>query len=582
MTSRLVCTSPTKTIQGNELLTGVSYTQCVNSETDLQFGQVASAQISFTTTYSGITKNTKINWYCKQHCDSSERLMGYFNVTDIQKNGNSYTVTAYDNITKLDVDCTAFLKNTSANTVYSLFTGLCSSLGLSYDNYSSFIVNGGMAVNPSDLVTAGITARTVMHYIAEAVAGYIIAKPNGHIYLDIFGIPGGTVTSVTASDYSTLTIADQPAPQVSKVTVQLSNESCTSGSGDAVMQYLFNPLFYNRSAGSIQTNVDNIRKRATGGTVGGISLPGISAYYACNFHMYDDKKINAGDIISVDGKQVLVMTKKITPSGCDIICTGEPTRAAVVMENTDKISNLEANKFDGSYLTSSWLSGSSTKTFNGNIMTNDIIIPQGLGYSGNSSNTSLKNVIQYLLSFHGGSSVDVYIDMSGRSDGYNHKYSTVFNNLYSASVSSGAGVSCAIDPDTNVYTITCNNVPTSYPNNGTVTITYNGTTVNRFNITCYTRVCSVGEPFNMFYPGDCDYDKTTSKVWRGSISSSNLIYDDTSMYPISEIDSNSYLWRQYSDPDGFNIYFSQPGTYYWQCIDTVHEASQALWKFLVQ
>ena len=41
-----------------------------------------------------------------------------------------------------------------------------------------------MSVTPGELVSAGITARTVMHYIAEAVGGYVIAKPNGKIYLD--------------------------------------------------------------------------------------------------------------------------------------------------------------------------------------------------------------------------------------------------------------------------------------------------------------------------------------------------------------------------------------------------------------
>ena len=225
MFTKLIFYSPSHTIDtkngtnGTELLKNPTYSQCVNAENDLQFGQVASAQVTFETRYTGITKNTSFDFYTWQECDNSWRLIGKFFVNDIQKNEYNYTITAYDNICKLDVDCSNYLKTSSATTIWTLYSGIISWLRLTNGNSSSFIVNGDMDVTPSKLATAGVTARTIMHYIAEAVGAFIVAKPDGSIYLDIFGAPNGVIKNVTSSDYSDLIIADQPAPKPTSINV---------------------------------------------------------------------------------------------------------------------------------------------------------------------------------------------------------------------------------------------------------------------------------------------------------------------------------------------------------------------------
>ena len=163
------------------------------------------------------------------------------------------------------------------------------------------------------------------------------------------------------------------------------------------MVYLFNPLFYNSSENDISSNVRLIYTKRINEQLYNPYGQNGGMYYASKFHMFSDLKINAGDVIRVNGKTTYVFSKTISENGCDIYCTGDPQRTPVVTENTDRISNLEADAYSSDYLTSDWINDNSTKIFNGNIQVNDIIIPYGIGYPGNTSNTSLVAVIQYLL-----------------------------------------------------------------------------------------------------------------------------------------------------------------------------------------
>ena len=544
MKTKLVCTSPTKTILGNELNENPVYTQCVNSETDIQFGQVASAQLSFSTQYSSLTKSTVIDYYTWQNCDSDWRLIGKFYVSDIRKHGNTYSITAYDAVSKLDKDCSAFLKTTSANTVYSLYTSLVTWCGLTHDNPSQFIVNGGMAVTPGDLVSAGITARTVMHYIAEAVGGYVIAKPNGKIYLDIFGVPGGgSPQAVTASEYSQLTLADQVAPKPTAINVQLSSGNCTypSAGTSAEMVYLFNPLFYNKAEADIRSNVQAIYSRITTlynnyGQNGGL-------YYACTFHLFDDMKINAGDVIKVDGKTVYVFSKTINDSGCEIVCTGEPQRTPVVTENTDRITALEGDKYSDNYLTSDWMTDGSTKTFNAPILTSDILIPNGLGFLNNASNISLVTVIQALLTATGldiGTiNQSIVLRVSNVGYGYGDTtFTTPYNSSLSGIAYSKTG-STTVTQDANGFYVI--GVSSGY-NSGTVTFSVNGVTKAQYSVTPVTTMFKDGTTYPIPYPSTLDYENCA--VW---------VYDySTSTYVVTGAYadfSNSHLSMEWSEAD---------------------------------
>ena len=151
-----------------------------------------------------------------------------------------------------------------------------------------------------------------------------------------------------------------------------------------------------------------------------------------------------------------------------------------------------------------------------------------------------------------------------------HQYVTSYKtNTHTATVSSGASLS--VSDVGGYWAITCTGTT-----DGTVTIKSGATTVRIFHATCYTDIHNVGQTFSMPYPGDTDYYRIYSKVYYNG----SLVYNDSSLYPMPEIDSNSYIWRQYSDPDGFNIKMLKTGYYVYEVFDPVEEARNARWLFL--
>ena len=510
MKSKISCYRPTSSnpytpvstpflvLDESKLFQNVTYTQCVNADIDLQFGQVVSAQITFSTkevtngTYS-IDKNTIIKYESiQENYGDTWRTKGWFYVADVRKNETTYTVTAYDAVSKLDVDITSWLANQrNSVTLWQLYSNIITKCQLTNGNSSSFIVNGSYSVVPATLATASVTARTIMHYIAEAVGGFITAKDRS-IYLDIFGVPSasggdtGAIASVTSKDYSRLTLADKPAPIVSAINVQLSSGNCRKGNSNSTadMVYLFNPIFYNTPANNtaLGNAIQLIYNKRIVEQLGPHNQDG-GMYYSASFHLFSDrikftyngqtvyKTINAGDVIKVNGKTVYVFSKTINETGCDISSTGDPQRVPVVTENTDRISNLEADAFGRVYI--------------GNITADDLILPSGLGYPDNPSNTSLIEVIRYLLRPSEPSAITRRL---GIGDSYNTSYST---GSYTAS---GGNSTLTVSNVGGVWVI--NNTGTS---DGTITIKQGTTPVKTYTCYCYNLVSTVNSQVDLYF-----------------------------------------------------------------------------------
>lgn len=567
MQHKLVCTNPSKTILGDELRTGVSYTHCVNSETDLTFGQVASAQITFTTTYSSLNKNTVIDWYCIQGNDNGNwRLMGKFNVSSVKKEGESYNITAYDNVSLLDKDVSSILGSTSSSTLNDLYQTICyNCVGNNTWDRSAIGTNDNryMAVDPKELITAGITGRTVMKYMAECWAGYVVADTSGKICAKKFTTRNITVTD---ADYSSITIADQPAPRIQKLTVQLSSgsKSVTASGGTAEVQYLYNPFFYNKSGSDITTNVQNIVN----------NMSSIGTYYACTFKMFNDKNINVGDIIDVvykgDTRKVIVMTKSISESGCTITCTGDPSRTAVVTENTDRITNLEANKGSFENLLTDAVGAINNIQFCHNITVNDVYIPSGIGYLNNPACVSLVEVIQALLiktELNPHSSSTFTLNMTELDEKY-HTFDTGLNNTWAYQVSGDISYSNGI--------ITC----TGISNNGTATFrktsTYpdgsSETIVYTYNVNCYSYIVNHGDDFYLDYVGEQEYGNVAYQVYRNG---AQIV-----PYTANTDVDNTYISVEQDVTAGLKIVFKQTGTYTFLKGDPVHAFPEQTFKFL--
>ena len=277
------------------------------------------------------------------------RTMGIFNVYSISKNENDYTVTCYDNMIKFDYDCNSFLQSCTATTLLDLFKDLCTKFvgpnSWGNNNNITYFINGTFPVTPSSLMTTGLTARQLMSYIAEAIGGYIFANSSGYITPMIFGNSSDTPSvNITNSDYTTMEMATDSCPQIQSLKVGNKESEYlyipNVGNPSTQMILGYNPLWfyvipYNNQ--DFTTALTNIYNR----------VHSITPYYSCRFHMFQDTKmvngtkviIHAGDLISVNGKRVIIFNKVLSDSGCEFECVGESIRNTQVNQTSETIKN---------------------------------------------------------------------------------------------------------------------------------------------------------------------------------------------------------------------------------------------------
>lgn len=545
-----------KTLLGDELYHGVTYYKSINASKDLQLGQVASAQVTFTTTYSGIQKTDYFKYYTWQECDTDYRLIGYYYIDNISKEQNFYTITGYDCVCKLDRDFSAELQTCPSTNLTQLYQYVCQKCGIG-SGTTSFWTNTYMPVDPKSLITTGVTARAIMGYIAEATGSYVYTRDDNLLHCYTYSSPSPAV-AITASDYSELTMEDLPAPAITAVTVQLSSGSySTSANTSASMNFLYNPLFYNKSASSVSSYVNNIFN----------VISTIGAYYPCKFKCFSDHKLKCGDKITVNGKAVIIMSMRITESGCEFECFGNPTREPLVMQNTDKITNLEANSNDDAYLTDDWLNDNSNKIFNSILVCNDLLIPSGLGYSGDPTNTSLIRVIQFILGYLGQQASTSYTkNMTSDTSNY-HTITGILDSTYTRGTPSGSISVTGSGP----YTITCTGIT-----NGGVTFTKGSTNVT-YNINCYTNIYTVMQTYYRDYPTDIDSGNARVRVVYNGTTYTDR-YDAS-----SEGIDNSDLTIYYDVTAGYEIQLKKTGVYTVTLYEKDHPDNPVgTWKLLSQ
>ena len=582
MFTKLVITNPSLTIDTslpegsgnypNLLCENPTYTHCINSDENLEPGQAASAQLVFTVDYSGysgtqISKNSVITYYTLQPCDNGVyRQMGIFRVDEITKNRNKYTIVAYDNIIKFDRDVTSFLENSPATTLYGLFTGLCTYCGVSYYN-SSFHINTNMTVTPKDLIKTGISGRTVLQYIAQAVGCYAFARPNGTIHIAVYGNTLDTPTiAVTDADYEDLDIAELPCPRITSVAMNNQTEVVYGrGNSSAEVQIIYNPLFYTRDPSDIQQAVQNIYNQ----------LNIIKPYYACSFKMFDDKKINAGDLITVDGKRVLVFSKTLSDSGCNISCTGATERLPQVITSSQMIDRQEAYQDSGPdiSITNKYINYSSS-----HIYMDDLYLP-GIGYDENPNNNSLVNVINYLLLQGGHKTTPTTEGGSATFWRYPTSVTNYKTSEYGASITSGNAIT--LDGSGEYWTYTAANVGKSEI---TITQSVSGISypVVKIEVYVYDNVYPTAVLQQIDYSkANTDYTNIKLKAyWGGNLTGSTwiLVGDSDDNLPSGCIDNGAIMW-EFAD-DYLNLELKANGWYKILVYDREDHGPLATWYLL--
>ena len=103
MKNRIYNITTSTTFYDSDIYGGVEYQRVLNSDTNLQIGDVSSASIKFKVKTNSFTVDDKLSYLIDM---GALITIGSFYATDIVKGKSDYTITAYDAVSKLDADCT--------------------------------------------------------------------------------------------------------------------------------------------------------------------------------------------------------------------------------------------------------------------------------------------------------------------------------------------------------------------------------------------------------------------------------------------------------------------------------------------
>ena len=166
-------------------IVSVSWTEQVNSDSDnITPGAVCSnaIDISFWVRSDDtlkIAQGTELTYYKVDDYTAVETKIGVFTCEKPEKDGsNKYKVTAYDNVTKLDIDVSDWLNAlTFPVSISSFATQLATKCGLEFAN--SAPINGDYSVQA--FTATNVTGRDLMKMVAQATGCFIRADSSGEL-----------------------------------------------------------------------------------------------------------------------------------------------------------------------------------------------------------------------------------------------------------------------------------------------------------------------------------------------------------------------------------------------------------------
>lgn len=166
-------------------IVSVSWTEQVNSDSDnITPGAVCANAIDISFWIGSddtlkIAQGTELTYYKIDDYTGVETKIGVFTCEKPEKDGsNKYKVTAYDNVTKLDIDVSSWLNAlTFPISISSFATQLAAKCGLEFAN--SAPINGDYSVQA--FTATNVTGRELMKMVAQAAGSFIRANADGNL-----------------------------------------------------------------------------------------------------------------------------------------------------------------------------------------------------------------------------------------------------------------------------------------------------------------------------------------------------------------------------------------------------------------
>lgn len=234
---------------------------------------------------------------------------------------NSYKVTAYDHVTKLDKDLTDWIMGLSGwpYKMRDFAEMVCEQCGLQLASIS--FPNGEYEIQ--QFLGNGITGRQLMSWVGQAAARYISANEDGDIVLDWYRQTDRSITPSGDLFYyrGGLSYEDYDTYPIEKVQIQLTDDDIgviyPNVEGDAnTYRITGNYLLTTDSPAPLQEVAKNIYDQISTVT-----------YTPCSVSIVANLNVRAGDIISVtdaNGKTITayIMTKTNSGMRDTLECTG--------------------------------------------------------------------------------------------------------------------------------------------------------------------------------------------------------------------------------------------------------------------
>ena len=292
-----------QTITDAHIFGGVSFLVDLNSGEEFTIGNTASASVSFVTDiqlplYSKDSTNGTFTW------EKDEVSRGRFYITEVTKEADKYSVTAYDAMVLLDKVITT-LSITYPVTASALATQIATYMGCTV---SGTINNGSLSVASLDGL---LTIRAALSYIAEASGCSV--KVDGSDHLCFMYYEDSEVTK-TASEYVSLNTADYTCAAIDNVTIFNSEGEiqATAGTGTNTLYIGQNP-FLEEATSTHATAIYNAVKDFE--------------YTPLKCELFDDADIEVGTIVTFGTTPTLVMHLDSSESGAFASSVGSDTRA---------------------------------------------------------------------------------------------------------------------------------------------------------------------------------------------------------------------------------------------------------------
>ena len=305
---------------GRAAILDFTYTDSVTAGRELEPGACCAAMIR-----ADILGDTEICSGMELEVYRDDRLLGRFTVTNMERAGLLQTLTAYDAITKLDADLTAWLQSRTLWPVPidQFAAEVCRACGL------TLVSSPILQYDVPQFTASFVTGRQLMQWIAQAAGCFCRADRQGRVVLSWYeenpiSVPYYYRDSLKFSDYEVEAVS-QVKLQQSGSDVGVVWPSVTEQVNTLAIRG--NPILTAQTTAQIEPVARYLYDRFS--TI---------SYTPCTVTVPEETAICAGQILHLEGKKIYVMSVNLEHGRLRLTCTGSKRRsdtATVYISNKD-------------------------------------------------------------------------------------------------------------------------------------------------------------------------------------------------------------------------------------------------------